>query len=499
MSQVPKSFVKQLAGETAIYGLSSILSRILHYILLTVYLTRVFETQTYAIYTDMYAYAALLLIFFTFRMETAYFRFGTRKEDADEAFSSASVVVWSITFLMTMVLITNRDAIAQLLTYPDKGAYVIYFSLILALDALAAIPFAKLRLENRPLRFALIKILNVVMTIFLVFLFLEGFPRMIERGWTGLGKWYSHDSRLDLVFIANLIASAFVLILLLPSVFRVRFKVSSALRKKMIWYVLPLVVVGLAGVFNQSFAVPLLKYILPGDQMSNLNTAGLYAAAAKLALLLNLFTQAFNYAAEPFFFKRSSDQNARQVYADVAQAFGMASSIGLLGILLFLDVIVFLLGPEYRESVYIVPILLMAYWFLGLYYNFSIWYKLKDKTYVGALISLGGSVITLTIAITMIESYESSAMAWATAACYGFMSLAGYLTGRRHYPIPYPIGRIFSYIVLAYGVYFISKAGAGYLAVLWSRVLFNSLLFALFLWFLYRWEKSSILSWIEKN
>lgn len=451
------SFVKQLAGQTAIYGLSSILSRVLHYILLTVYLTRVFHPVTYAIYTDLYAYTALLLIVFTFRMETAFFRFGAITGQKDLAFTETIMTIIMISLAMMCILIGFRDEIATLLTYPGKGRYILYFACILGLDALAAIPFAKLRLDERPIKFATLKVINILVTLILVFLFLEGFPWLIDHGWDWLSSYYADDLRLDLVFIANLIASATVWLLLIPGLLKIKLKRSRNLRKKMIWYVIPLVVVGMAGVFNQSFAVPLLKYLLPGTNVENLQTAGLYAAAAKLALLMNLFTQAFNYAAEPFFFKNASSENAQVIYAEVAQAFAIVASIVLLGILLYMDLLVLILGPDYRDSMHIVPILLIAFWFLGMYYNISIWYKVLDKTHIGALISLGGSIITLLIAFTFIAAYADVAMAAATLACYGFMCITGYLIGKRHYPIPYPIAKILSYLIAAILIHALSR------------------------------------------
>ncbi len=490
------SFVKQLAGQTAIYGLSNILSRVLHYVLLTVYLTRVFEPQIYAIYTDLYAWVALLLILFTLRMETAYFRFGSESNQKDSAFTQAGLTILIISACLITFMIGFRNELAALLTYPDKGRYVVYFACILGLDALAAIPFAKLRLDEQPMKFATLKIINILVTLCLVFLFLEGFPWLIDHGWDGVKAYYSLDHRLDLVFIANLMASAVVFLLLVPGFKHIRIKYSNILWKKMIWYVLPLVIVGMAGVFNQSFAVPLLKYLLPGNQDSILDTAGLYAAAAKLALLMNLFTQAFNYAAEPFFFKHADSKDAKKIYAEVAQAFALVASIVFLGILLYLDVIVLILGPDYRQSIVIVPILLMAFWCLGLYYNFSIWYKILDKTHVGALISVGGSLITFGIAFTMIAKYQEMAMASATLACYAFMCLAGYLTGQYYYPVKYPMSKMATYLALAILTYMASRALDPLIENNLMVISIHSLLLLLYLLVIYLLDRDKIRAWI---
>ncbi|MDH3650956.1 MAG: oligosaccharide flippase family protein [Saprospiraceae bacterium] len=494
------SFVKQLAGETAIYGISYILSRILHYVVFTVYLTnRVFATEPalYGIYTDMYAYAAMLLILFTYRMETAYFRFGNQEDKEGSAFSTASTSILVSTIFLVLLLLLSKVPIAEVLQYPNQSQYVTYFALIIGLDALAAIPFAQLRLKNKPYRFAFIKILNVVITLLLVMFFLELCPWLIGKGYTSLSTIYSPERRLDLVFISNLIASACVLFLLLPEMKSTRFRFSMVLWKKMIHYVIPLIIVGAAGVFNQSFAVPLLKYLLPGTSIENLGEAGLYSAAAKLAILMNLFTQSFNYAAEPFFFKQAARADAKKTYADVAQAFTLSASIVFLFILLYMDLVQMLIGTHYREGIFvIVPILLLAYFFLGIYYNFSIWYKITDKTSYGAFISLGGAAITLVVAFAFIGSLGKIAMAWAALACYFFMAVAGYITGKSHYPIPYRLGKMAAYILFAVIIYYLSIWCRHSTTSAVVRLAFNTALMLIYIVIIYYWDRKSIRSWI---
>ncbi len=490
------SLVKQLAGETAIYGLSNILGRILHFVVFTMYLTREFSDRAlFGIYQDLYSYAAFLLIIFTYRFETAYFRFGSKKEAEHTAFSTASSSIIGTTLLLTITLIAFRQDLADLLLYPDRSRYIIYFAMIIGLDAMAAIPFARLRLSNRPLRFAFIKILNIVFTLVLVLFFLEGCPWLIDQGYSGLDKIYSLENRLDLVFISNLIASALVFIMLLPEFLKVRFHFDKRLWIKMARYALPLIIVGLAGVFNQYVAVPLLKYLLPGSLEDNLSTGGLYGAVAKLAIIMNLFTQAFNYAAEPFFFKQADDKNAKKTYADVAQAFALIASIAFLVIILYIDVVKLILGPNYREGIHIVPILLLANWFLGMYYNFSIWYKIKDKTHIGALISIGGAIITILIAFLMVPKVGYEAMAWATLGCYSFMALAGYLTGRHYYPVPYPVMRIGLYIGSA--VLFMWLGNLLSTSISSPIVLFlsSTVLFISYLALWYRIERKTLQEW----
>lgn len=496
------SFVKQLAGETVIYGISNILSRIVFFIFLTGYLTRIFKDQTqYGIHQDLYAYMALLLIIFTYRMETAYFRMGSDKALENKAFYSALISIISTTIFLAGIMFLFRNQLASMLQYANKGIYIIYMILIISLDALAAIPFARLRLQNRPLRFAFIKVINVFVIIFFVLFFLEFCPFMIERGYPFFEKIYQPDRQIDLVIIANIISSAIVLIMLFPLILRTPFEFDGKLLRKMYVYLLPLILVSLAATFNQSFSVPLLKYLLPDGREANLSAAGVYAAGAKLALIMNLFTQAFTYAAEPFFFKRSRDHNAQEVYADVAQAFSLAASLAMLSILLFLDnVIIYLIGPAYRSGVYVVPILLLAYWFLGLYYNFSLWYKIKDRTYMGAFISLGGALVTLVVTATLIPRYGAIAMAWSTLACYLFMSVISYWTGSRYYPVPYPMKRIIGYLVLVIMTYGINEGLKHYFSPgILGQLVFSLFLFIVFLWTVYRLDKPKILQWLGQK
>ncbi len=470
------SIIKQLAGETAIYGISSVLSRVLHFVILTPYLTRIFKEQAqYGIYSDLYVYAAFLLVIFTYRMETAYFRFGSSKESESVAFSTASLSILCTTTVLLSLMLMLKQPIAAWLKYASDYRFVSYFAWIIALDALAAIPFAQLRLSNRPLQFAKIKIFGVLLNLGLIFFFLELCPFFIEHGYLWWSHIYQADRRLDLLFISNLIASACVLLLLIPTFFQTPLSFSSALLRRMLGYSFPLVLVGIAAVINQSAAAPLIKYLRPGSIVENLAEAGIYAAAAKLAILMNLFTQAFNYAAEPFFFKQSQAEGAKSTYSQIAQAFALAASLGLLVIYLFLDIFQFFLGQNYREGLHVVPYLLLAYWFLGLYYNFSIWYKLTDKTHYGAWISLGGAMITFGIAFLFLRQYGIQAMAWAAMACYAFMAIAGYLTGQRHHPIPYPVGKISLYLVLAVsaglGALLVEKALTANWQVMLTRVI----------------------------
>ncbi len=443
--------IKRLAGETVIYGLSSILGRLLHFVILTPYLTRRLSQVEYGIYTDLYVWAALLLVLLTYRMETTFFRFGRARQDRDEVFSTASLSLWSSTLLFALLGLAFAPTLAGWLRYPDFPQYVVWFVLILTFDVLAALPFARLRLEGRPIRFALIRISGMVVNIALIFIFLEGLHA------PALPPWIAAGDRLSYLFLSNLLASGLVLLLLLPVYFRIRLRFDPGLWRRMLRYALPLVLAGIAGVTNQMIGAPMLKGLASPDLTYNLAQAGIYGAAAKLAVLMNLFTQAFNYAAEPFFFKLAGETDSKSIYAQVAQAFTLVGSLVFLFIMLYLDVIQYFLGEDFREGLGIVPILLMANLLLGLYYNFSIWYKLEDKTHIGGWIALGGSAIVLGVNVLLIPRAGYYGPAWATLACYGFMATAGYWTGRKAFRAPYPLLKMAAYILLALVVYAMSE------------------------------------------
>ena len=463
------SLVKKLAGETAIYGLSSILGRVVNWVVLTPYLTRVFDTSAYGIISDLYFWIALLLVFFTYRMETAFFRFASRAQeeqsDANTVFTTASLSIMATTVFFAVVLLLLAPQVAAWLEYPDRSDYVRIFSLIVAFDALAAVPFARLRMDSRPMRFAFIKLSAIVINIAFLFLFLEGLPWASEQGLPWAERLYNPDDRIAFVFRSNLLASACVLLLLSPLYYKITWRFAKDVWQRMLRYSLPLVLAALAGIVNQLVGTPLLKELGPGTTTENLELAGLYTAAAKLAVLMNLFVQAFNYAAEPFFFRQSAVSQDRSIYADVARAFAMVGSLAFLGIMLYLDVIQYFLGASFREGLGILPILLVANFFLGLYYNFSIGYKLSDQTKWAGYIALVGSIMTLVVNILFIPSLTIYAPAWASLSCFFSMSVAGYWLTRKLWPVDYRLDKMAYYLLTVLIAWGLSLAVGQYLAL----------------------------------
>lgn len=444
------SVIKKLAGETLIYGMASILPRILFFFMTLIYLTYRFPAnQDYGAYNELYAYVTVLLSILVYRLDTAYFRFGSQAEEKEKVFSTALIPVIVSAVISVILLLYFSQSIADTMSYGDRPHYIQWFAIIIGCDAVAAMFYARFRLASQPKRFLFYRLANVLLTIFFILFFLEILPRISIDARDNIGAIFHVAREIDYVFLANLLASIFIIILLLPDLFRISWDVDKPLLKKMLWYALPLVVVAIAGNVNQAFAVPLQKYFLGDDIQANLGNAGVYAAAAKIALLLNLFTVAFNYAAEPFFFNNAKEDKEKSAYGKVALAFTLVSLIVMIMLVSGLDLIRYLVGDNYREAIHLVPILLMAYFMLGIYYNVSIWYKLADKTHMGALISIIGAIITLVVSIYYLPKIGYSASAYAALATYTVMVVICYYLGQKHYPIHYPVKKILSYTAIA--------------------------------------------------
>jgi O-antigen/teichoic acid export membrane protein len=498
------ALLKKLAGETAIYGLSSILGRVVNWIILTPYFTRVFLTEEYGIVNDLYFWIAILLVVFTYRMETAFFRFASRSQKEsggeehhqDTVFSTASLTIIGTTVALTCLLLFFAPQIATWLKYPGRADYVRIFTLIIAFDALAAIPFAKLRMESRPLRFAAIKLGALALNILLVFFFLEGCPWLLAHGYTFITSVYNPEHRIAYVFWANLLASGVSLLWLAPLYRHLAWRFATDLWRSMLKYALPLVIAAIAGIINQLAGPTLLKHFGSGTTTANLDLGGLYGAAAKLAVLMNLFVQAFNYAAEPFFFRQSAVSQDKTIYADVARAFALVGSLAFMGIMFYLELIQAFLGEDYRKGLGILPILLVANFFLGLYYNFSIGYKLTDKTRWAGYIALLGTAITLVINIIFIPSWTIYAPAWASLACFFTMTVMGYWLTRKLWPVDYKLGRMAYYLLVALGGWGLTLLIASLLPDLMVyRLIANSFILLFILLVLYKTEGD----WLRKT
>lgn len=444
------SLIKKLAGETALYGLSSIVGRLLNMVLLVPLHTRMLHaTSDYGAVTDLYATSAFLMVFFSYRMESAFFRFGTPPEDRDKSYATGMISLFGSTAIITALLLIFAQPIANALQYQQHPEYVRWFALILAFDCLAELPFARLRLEQRPKQFVFVRLANIAVNITMNLFWLVFCPWAAENGIGWVHSVWQPEQGVTYIFLSNLMASAVTLLLLTPQFQAVRAGFDRIVWKKMVAYAAPLIVVGLAGIVDEMFSRAMLKYLLPGTPKENLGQVGIFGANYKLAALITLFTQAYRYAAEPFFFRHAKDKDALTTQAEVTKWFTIASAAGMLGILLFLDVVKYFIGSKFHSGLHVVPILLCANLLLGIYYNFSVWYRLKDRTGLGAWISVGGAAITVALNLYAIPRFGYHGAAWVTLVCYAFMSWATWLTGQKHYPVPYQLGKMAFYPMVA--------------------------------------------------
>jgi O-antigen/teichoic acid export membrane protein len=446
--------IKKLASQTAIYGISSIFGRFLNYLLVPLY-TYYFSAAEYGVVSEFYAYAGFFSVLLLFGFETGYFRFRDKAHSGrDVAYSTALifVVLANLGFFLTILLVNTRLSAA--LNYANHPEYVLCFTLILTLDAIASIPFARLRAEDKAFRFAGIKLTEIGVTVLLSLFFIIYCPKIYAenpQSWVAL--IYFPAIGIGYIFIANLIASIFKFLLLSPQLKGLAWGFDRALFGRMIRYSLPMVVIGFAGIINEMLDRALLKYLLPYDTHTNMKMLGIYSACYKLSILMSLFIQAFRYAAEPFFFAYSDKSDARSVYAKVLKFFVIFCVFIFLLVTLFIDFFKYFLGEEFRAGLEVVPILLLANLFLGIYVNLSIWYKLTDRTLMGAFVSLSGAALTIVLNIWWIPLLGYVGSAWATLACYASMAMVSYLLGRYYYPVAYDVISVLGYITLGVGLY----------------------------------------------
>lgn len=460
---------KRLAGQTAIYGIPSIIGRFLNFLLVPLYTYGILTQGEFGIVNLFYSYTALLLVILTYGMETAFFRFSETETDKLKVYSTGLISIAATTSVFLLFTNLFPRQIAGWLQYPQYPNFIVWFAWIISLDVLSAVPFARLRALNRPIWFATIKSVNIFTLVLLNLFFLLLCPWLFNHyqgSWIGsaVRLIWRPDWSIEYIFIANLIASLITLALLLPGVFNLKWKFDRELWKRMILYALPLMVAGMAGIVNETIDRILLRYLLPLSPADAEAQVGIYSACYKIAVLMVLFIQAYRFAAEPFFFSQMKNQDNRMIYARTMDYFIIVVSTIFLVTMLFLDTLfIRLTGPGFRGARGVIPILMLAKLFLGIYFNLSIWYKLTGKTLWGALITVVGMLITLGLNLIwiplspdhLIHGYIGSA--WATFFCYGVMMVMAYVIGQRYFPIPYNLKKFFGYIGLSLVLYAISN------------------------------------------
>ncbi len=440
--------VKKLFGQTAVYGMSSILGRLLNYLLVPLYTAVFVDPADYGVVSELYAWVAFLIVLLTFGMETAFFRFIQKEGQREKTFATALVSLLFVNAVFFIILAIFHQDIARLLLFEHHGEYILLLGGIVAIDAISSLPLAKLRAEERAVRFSIIQFSSIGINIALNLVLMLGFvdPEHPEKG-------------IFYILLANLMASLIKPILMYKS-FQLKASFDRALMHKMLRYSIPLAIAGFAGIINEMLDRILLKQLLfdpTSPESLNLAEAqvGIYSASYKLAMLVTIFLQAYRYAAEPFFFNQMKNEHRTQVYVKVMNAFiGLVCCVFLL-VSLNIDVFKhFIQNESYWVGLKVVPILLLANVFLGIYYNQSIWYKLSGKTGYGALIAICGALLTITLNMIYIPQYGYIACAWATLIVYFIQMILSYILGQRHYPIPYNLKKFFLYLGITLGIYF---------------------------------------------
>jgi O-antigen/teichoic acid export membrane protein len=451
------SGIKKLAGQTMWYGVSSIAARFINY-LLTPYLTGVLTKADYGKMGLVYAAIPLLNVIFTYGFETAYFRFSQRKEYENSIYNTASLSLFFSTICFASTLWFCRGFLAEFAGVPDYPLLVQMSIVIIALDTITTLPFARLRQQERPLYFAFVRIAGILVNIAATIFFLSYIPKAIENGQHWFGLFYDPDlNPVHYVVLANVIQSAVTLLLLSGQIGAIKIEFNAKLWKEMMIYSLPLIVAGMGGMINETFDRLMLRWWVPGDVNFKEEQVGVYNACYKLSILISLFIQAFRMGAEPFFFKQAQGINPQKTYARVMKFFVITVSVMFLVVSLFIPVWRYFIASKHWEGLSIVPILLFANIFLGIYYNLSIWYKLGNKTKAGAYITLIGAAITFLINWSFIPTFGYMACAWATFACYGSMMAISYAWGQKEYRIPYPTKKLIAYLVIVAILFFIHK------------------------------------------
>lgn len=448
------STLKRFFKDTVIYGLAAVLPRVINFLLVRVH-TDALPAANYSENTDFYIWAGLCAVLLTFGMETAFFRFYSKVEKKDALISTAFASMLFSVVLFLILLNVFFDDFLIIFDFARNPLRLKMFIAIMALDTIAMVPFAYLRASNKPIKYATIKLINVGVIVIINLLFLKYIPEFIEQG-KSLPKIiidnYGTTAKVDYIFIANVAGSAISFFLLIPYLIRFKFQFDVNLLKKMLAYSWPIAVAGIAYVVNENLDKFLIKRFIGDSEM------GIYAACYKLAIFMNLYIMAFRLGAEPFFFNYADKKNAKETYAKIMNYFVIVGALVLVIIVVYIDFLkeLFIHNPEYWDAINIVPVVLLAYLFLGIYHNLAIWYKLTDKTKYGMYFSIFGAIITIVLNFFLLKKYGIMVAAWATLAAYSSMTIISYFVGKKHYPIQYNLQKMALYLITSIVICYIS-------------------------------------------
>lgn len=487
------SGIKKLAGQTVIYGLGTIVPRLINY-LLTPILTRQFLPAEYGINSELYAYISFLNIIFTYGMETTFFNFNSKLDNKKEVYETALISILTSSVIFSLLLFLFSSTISGALSTPNAVypvQFIVWSILIIATDAITAIPFAKLRSENKALQFSILKLSNVVVNFLLTVFFIKICKSAYDNQEQNfMANLYDPQIGIGYCFLANLIANVFTLLLLSKNIFTISWSLNTELLKEMLRYTWPLIILGLAGMINETLDRIILKKLMVDKSEAQI-AQGIYGACYKIAILMTIFIQAFRFAAEPFFFGKAKEKDSQKSYALIMKYFIVFCLFLFLGTMMNLHWIKYLVDENYWSGLKVVPILLLANLCLGIVYNLSIWYKLSGKTKYGAVIAITGAVITILINVFFVPEYSYMACAWATLAAYGGMMILSYVLGQKYFPVKYNLRAVIVYVTLALGFYFLSFTYHQIDNEVLKLIL-NNLLVILFAGLVYKLEISSL-------
>ena len=472
--------LKQLAGQTAIYGMSTILARIINFLFVPIY-TRLLTPESYGVVTEFMAYIAVLQVVLVLGLETGCFRFANKEGvNPDKVYSNAFVTVFAISATFLALMIGFADPISSALGYDGYQTCIMYVGGILALDSITAILFARLRQEGKAMKFAIFKTIKIITETAANLILFLWFPKHIESAqW--LLHFISETPDFSYVIFAIFLSCLMCGLLFIPEYFRLTFSLDRTLLRQMLAYSIPLMIAALPGIVNDFLDRILFRYFdtNPDQWRSSL---GLYQAAVKLAVIMNLFIQMFRYAAEPFFFKRAADKQSPKLYASVQEYFTAFCGVVFLGVILYIDIISLILGAQFREAVSIVPIMLLSYMILGMLFNVSMWYKLSGKTNMAIWITLSGLAVSAIVIVLFMPKYSYWAAAFGHLASYIVMFAISAILGAKYYPIPYRWGRLACIIIFMGAIYaasvFIDKTIC---CGMWYKLAINTLLLLIYI------------------
>jgi len=495
--------IKSLAKETAVYGLSSIIGRFLNWCLVPLYVY-IFLPPEYGVVSYLYSFTAVALVILNYGMETGFFRFANKEDDWERVYTTAlfSVGFTSLAFVALVTVFIHPVSDALLL--PGDSLFVWMLAVTVAMDAFSNIPFALLRFRNRAVRFASVKLMNVGLNIALNLFFLLACPRLAETV-PGLIDWFyepfgGKGFGIGWIFLANLISSLVVLCSLFPQIFQARGRIDMPLLRRMLSYSWPLLVLGIAGILSQNMGQMIIPYLFPDNPEDARAMVGIYGANIKIAIVMVMFTQAFRYAYEPFIFAqaRNTGGDSKRMYADAMKFFVIFGLFIFLGVMFFLPVLKYFVAEDYWPGLDVVPVMMMAELFFGVFFNLSLWYKLTDKTVWGMYFSLFGfvSMLLLNIWLVRLIGIPSGYMgsAWAAFVSYFMMMVLSYFVGRKYYPIRYELRTMGLYAVLAVGMWLAGEYLLNFGDRMWLTYIIRVALLAIYVGILASRENIPVLS-----